>query len=30
MFERAADNLVVLARELRSRPDPALTRIDLH
>lgn len=30
MFERAADNLVELARELRSRPDPALTRIDLH
>ena len=30
MFERAADNLVELVRELRSRPDPALTRIDLH
>jgi creatinine amidohydrolase len=30
MFERAADNLVALVRELRSRPDPALTRIDRH
>lgn len=30
MFERAADNLVALVRELRARPDPALTRIDLH
>jgi creatinine amidohydrolase len=30
MFERAADNLVALARELRARPDPALTRIDRH
>lgn len=30
MFERAADNLVALVRELRSRPDPAITRVDLH
>ncbi len=30
MFERAADNLVALVRELRARPDPALTRIDRH
>jgi creatinine amidohydrolase len=30
MFERAADNLVRLARELRDRPDPAATRVDLH
>ena len=30
MFERAADNLVELVRELRGRPDPALTRIDRH
>jgi creatinine amidohydrolase len=30
MFERAADNLVRLARELRERPEPALTRVDLH
>ena len=30
MFERAADNLVALARELRARPDPALTRRDRH
>jgi creatinine amidohydrolase len=30
MFERAADNLVALVRELRTRPDPALTRVDLH
>lgn len=30
LFERAAGNLVALARELRARPDPALTRIDLH
>jgi creatinine amidohydrolase len=30
LFERAADNLVRLARELRERPDPATTRVDLH
>ena len=30
MFERAADNLVALVRELRARPDPASTRIDRH
>jgi creatinine amidohydrolase len=30
IFERAADNLVALVRELRARPDPALTRIDQH
>ena len=30
MFERAADNLVELVRELRTRPDPALTRVNLH
>jgi creatinine amidohydrolase len=30
MFERAADNLVALVRELRARPDPALTRVDQH
>ncbi len=30
LFERAADNLVALVRELRARPDPALTRIDRH
>ena len=30
MFERATDNLVVLVRELRARPAPALTRIDRH
>jgi creatinine amidohydrolase len=30
MFERAADNLVRLARELRDRPDPGTTRVDLH
>jgi creatinine amidohydrolase len=30
MFERAADNLVRLARELRDRPDPAQSRVDLH
>ena len=30
MFERAADNLVALVRELRTRPDPALTRVDRH
>jgi creatinine amidohydrolase/Fe(II)-dependent formamide hydrolase-like protein len=30
LFERAADNLVALVRELRSRPDPALTRVDRH
>ena len=30
IFERAADNLVALVRELRSRPDPALTRVDRH
>jgi creatinine amidohydrolase len=30
MFERAADNLVRLARELRARPDPARDRVDLH
>jgi hypothetical protein len=28
MFERAADNLVVLVRELRSRADPTLARVD--
>ena len=30
MFDRAADNLVALVRELRSRPDPASTRLDRH
>jgi creatinine amidohydrolase len=30
IFERAADNLVALVRELRARPDPALMRIDQH
>jgi creatinine amidohydrolase len=30
LFERAADNLVALVRELRARPNPADTRIDLH
>jgi creatinine amidohydrolase len=30
IFERAAANLVELARELRARPNPAATRIDLH
>jgi creatinine amidohydrolase/Fe(II)-dependent formamide hydrolase-like protein len=30
MFERAADNLVALVRELRARSDPALTRVDQH
>jgi creatinine amidohydrolase len=30
IFERAVDNLVALVRELRARPDPALTRIDRH
>ena len=30
IFERAADNLVRLARELRSRPDPDRNRVDLH
>ncbi|MDQ2653102.1 MAG: creatininase family protein, partial [Chloroflexota bacterium] len=30
LFERAAENLVALVRELRARPDPALTRIDRH
>jgi len=30
MFECAADNLVALVRELRARPDPALTRSDRH
>lgn len=30
MFERAADNLVALVRELRARPDPAETRVDRH
>ena len=30
LFERAAENLVELARELRNRPDPADTRVDLH
>jgi creatinine amidohydrolase len=30
IFERAADNLVELVRELRARPNPADTRIDLH
>jgi creatinine amidohydrolase len=30
LVERAADGLVALARELRSRPNPANTRMDLH
>lgn len=30
IFERAAENLVALTRELRARPDPALTRRDRH
>lgn len=30
LVERAADGLVSLIRELRSRPDPAATRVDLH
>lgn len=30
MFERAAENLVELVRELRARPNPADTRVDLH
>ncbi len=30
LFERAADNLVRLVRELRARPAPATTRVDLH
>ena len=30
LFERAAGNLVELVRELRARPDPALTRLDRH
>jgi creatinine amidohydrolase len=30
IFERAAENLVELVRELRARPNPAETRIDLH
>ena len=30
MFDRAADNLVALVRELQARPDPALTRVDRH
>ena len=30
MFERATENLVALVRELRSRPDPAPTRVDRH
>ena len=30
IFERATANLVELVRELRSRPDPAATRVDLH
>ena len=30
MLERAAENLVALARELRARSDPALTRVDHH
>lgn len=30
LFDRAADNLVALVRELRARPDPASTRVDLH
>jgi creatinine amidohydrolase len=30
LFERAKDNLIALVRELRARPSPADTRIDLH
>jgi len=30
LFERAADNLVELVRELRARPDPQASRVDLH
>jgi len=30
IFERAAENLVELVRELRARPNPTDTRIDLH
>ena len=30
IFERAADNLVRLARELRARPDPDRDRVDRH
>jgi creatinine amidohydrolase len=30
LISRAATNLGVLARELRDRPNPALTRHDLH
>jgi creatinine amidohydrolase len=30
LFERAADNLVALVRELQARPEPALTRVDRH
>jgi creatinine amidohydrolase/Fe(II)-dependent formamide hydrolase-like protein len=30
LVERAADGLVALARELRERPNPADTRVDLH
>jgi creatinine amidohydrolase len=30
LFNRAADNLVGLVRELRERPDPAETQVDLH
>lgn len=30
LVERAAENLVALARELRARPNPAETRVDRH
>ena len=30
LIESAADGLVALARELRNRPNPSKTRIDLH
>jgi creatinine amidohydrolase len=30
LFERAADNLVALVRELRARPNPADSRLDRH
>jgi creatinine amidohydrolase len=30
MFDRAAENLVALVRELRGRPRPAESRVDLH
>ncbi len=30
IVERAASGLVALARELRARPNPVDTRIDLH